>query len=105
MNREKKIDVARSNYSVIDNEFDNMRDRFESEMRRVEEEMQRLRREFEGATATLGIQALRIPDNPASNRRVPTTVNSTRTNDLSTARLTVPTLWPRDPFTTPTWTT
>uniref|UniRef100_A0A1I7Y5S1 SHSP domain-containing protein n=1 Tax=Steinernema glaseri TaxID=37863 RepID=A0A1I7Y5S1_9BILA len=48
MNREKKIDVARSNYSVIDNEFDNMRDRFESEMRRVEEEMQRLRREFEG---------------------------------------------------------
>lgn len=48
MNRERNIDVSRSNYSVIDNEFGNMRDRFESEMKRVEEEMQRLRREFEG---------------------------------------------------------
>ncbi|VDK47208.1 unnamed protein product [Anisakis simplex] len=48
--RERKIDVSRSNYSVIDNEFGNMRDRFEMEMKRVEEEMQRLRREFEGYT-------------------------------------------------------
>jgi len=46
--REHRID--RSNYSVVDNEFGSMRDRFESEMRRVEEEMQRLRREFEGFT-------------------------------------------------------
>uniref|UniRef100_A0A915C3N1 SHSP domain-containing protein n=1 Tax=Parascaris univalens TaxID=6257 RepID=A0A915C3N1_PARUN len=48
--RERNIDVSRSNYSVIDNEFGNMRDRFELEMKRVEEEMQRLRREFEGYT-------------------------------------------------------
>ncbi|KHN84422.1 Heat shock protein beta-1 [Toxocara canis] len=48
--RERNINVSRSNYSVIDNEFGNMRDRFEQEMRRVEEEMQRLRREFEGYT-------------------------------------------------------
>ena len=48
MNRERNIDVSRSNYSVIDTEFGNMRDRFEMEMKRVEEEMQRLRREFEG---------------------------------------------------------
>lgn len=45
---ERRIDVTRSNYSVIDNEFDSMRDRFEIEMHRVENEMQRLRREFEG---------------------------------------------------------
>lgn len=45
---ERQIDVTRSNYSVIDNEFDSMRERFESEMHRVEDEMQRLRREFEG---------------------------------------------------------
>lgn len=48
--RERNIDVSRSDYSVIDNEFGNMRDRFDHEMRRVEEEMQRLRREFEGYT-------------------------------------------------------
>ncbi|CAI2357183.1 unnamed protein product [Caenorhabditis sp. 36 PRJEB53466] len=45
---ERRIDVNRANYSVIDNEFGNMRDRFEQEMRRVEEEMKRLRSEFEG---------------------------------------------------------
>ncbi|CAD6190467.1 unnamed protein product [Caenorhabditis auriculariae] len=45
---ERRIDVNRSNYSVIDNEFGNMRDRFEQEMHRVEEEMRRLRSEFEG---------------------------------------------------------
>ncbi|KAJ1354849.1 Hsp20/alpha crystallin [Parelaphostrongylus tenuis] len=45
---ERRIDVNRSNYSVIDNEFGNMRDRFEQEMRRVEDEMKRLRSEFEG---------------------------------------------------------
>ncbi|VDN28838.1 unnamed protein product [Cylicostephanus goldi] len=44
---ERRIDVNRSNYSVIDNEFGNMRDRFEAEMRRVEDEMKRLRQEFE----------------------------------------------------------
>uniref|UniRef100_A0A914V0A7 SHSP domain-containing protein n=1 Tax=Plectus sambesii TaxID=2011161 RepID=A0A914V0A7_9BILA len=48
--REKEINVSRSNYSVIDSEFDNMRDRFENEMKRVEDEMGRLRREFEGYT-------------------------------------------------------
>uniref|UniRef100_A0AAF5DKZ0 SHSP domain-containing protein n=1 Tax=Strongyloides stercoralis TaxID=6248 RepID=A0AAF5DKZ0_STRER len=46
-NQERKIDVKPSNYSVIDNEFESMRERFENEMRRVEDEMQRLRREFE----------------------------------------------------------
>ncbi|KJH45684.1 Hsp20/alpha crystallin family protein [Dictyocaulus viviparus] len=45
---ERRIDINRSNYSVIDNEFGNMRDRFEQEMRRVEDEMKRLRSEFEG---------------------------------------------------------
>uniref|UniRef100_A0A1I7WZV9 Neur_chan_memb domain-containing protein n=1 Tax=Heterorhabditis bacteriophora TaxID=37862 RepID=A0A1I7WZV9_HETBA len=45
---ERKINVDRSNYSVIDNEFGNMRERFEQEMRRVEDEMKRLRAEFEG---------------------------------------------------------
>ncbi|KAK6763075.1 hypothetical protein RB195_023689 [Necator americanus] len=45
---ERHIDISRSNYSVIDNEFGNMRDRFEAEMRRVEDEMKRLRQEFEG---------------------------------------------------------
>jgi|UniRef100_A0AC35F7P8 HSP20 family molecular chaperone IbpA len=51
---ERRIDVTRSNYSVIDTEFDSMRERFENEMRRVEDEMQRLRREFEGYKPTSG---------------------------------------------------
>ncbi|KAL3981464.1 Hsp20/alpha crystallin family protein [Acanthocheilonema viteae] len=50
MQRERKIDVTPSNYSVLDTEFGNMRERFEAEMRHVEEEMKRLRREFEGYT-------------------------------------------------------
>jgi len=37
---ERRIDVNRSNKSVVDSEFDSMRDRFENEMRRVDEEMQ-----------------------------------------------------------------
>lgn len=41
----REVNVTRSNYSVIDNEFDSMRERFEGEMRRVEDEMQRLRHE------------------------------------------------------------
>ncbi|CAK5083135.1 unnamed protein product [Meloidogyne enterolobii] len=45
---ERRIDVNRSNKSVVDSEFDSMRDRFENEMRRVDEEMQRLRQEFDG---------------------------------------------------------
>jgi GH25 family lysozyme M1 (1,4-beta-N-acetylmuramidase) len=45
---ERQINVARTNHSVLDNEFDSMRDRFENEMQRVEQEMQRLRHEFEG---------------------------------------------------------
>lgn len=49
---ERHVDVNRSNHSVIDNEFDSMRDRFEAEMRRVEEEMRRLRNEFEGLPST-----------------------------------------------------
>ncbi|VDN18101.1 unnamed protein product [Gongylonema pulchrum] len=48
MQRERKIDVTPSNYSVLDSEFGSMRERFEAEMRHVEEEMKRLRREFEG---------------------------------------------------------
>lgn len=48
MQRERKIDVTPSNYSVLDTEFGSMRERFEAEMRHVEEEMKRLRREFEG---------------------------------------------------------
>ncbi|CAJ0567640.1 unnamed protein product, partial [Mesorhabditis spiculigera] len=45
---ERPINVKPTNYSVVDNEFGNMRDRFEAEMRRVEDEMRRLRQEFEG---------------------------------------------------------
>jgi len=52
--REKRIDVQRSNYNVVDSEFDNMRDRFDAEMRRVEDEMSRLRREFETHTPNTG---------------------------------------------------
>jgi len=48
MTSERQINVARSNHSVLDNEFDSMRERFENEMHRVEDEMQRLRHEFEG---------------------------------------------------------
>ncbi|GMT36131.1 hypothetical protein PFISCL1PPCAC_27428 [Pristionchus fissidentatus] len=51
---ERNIDVSRSNYSVIDNEFGNMRDRFEGEMKRVEDEMRRLRQEFEGYSPSRG---------------------------------------------------
>lgn len=54
--REKEINVSRSNYSVIDSEFDNMRDRFENEMKRVEEEMGRLRREFEGTNSSRALE-------------------------------------------------
>jgi len=50
--REKRIDVQRSNYNVVNTEFDSMRDRFDAEMRRVEEEMSRLRREFETANTS-----------------------------------------------------
>lgn len=46
--------MTRTPYSVVDNEFDSMKDRFENEMRRVEDEMQRLRREFEGYRPTTG---------------------------------------------------
>lgn len=48
MERERKIDVTPSNYSVLDTEFGSMRERFDAEMRHVEEEMKRLRGEFEG---------------------------------------------------------
>lgn len=50
MSREQRINVQRSNYSVVDREFDSMRERFDSEMKRVEDEMNRLRREFETYT-------------------------------------------------------
>ncbi|EFO25677.1 hypothetical protein LOAG_02804 [Loa loa] len=50
MQRERKIDVTPSNYSVLDTEFGSMRERFEAEMKHVEEEMKRLRQEFEGYT-------------------------------------------------------
>ncbi|KAL1232638.1 Protein lethal(2)essential for life [Trichinella spiralis] len=39
--REKRIPIQRSDYNVVDREFDSMRERFEVEMRRVEEEMAR----------------------------------------------------------------
>ncbi|EJW82597.1 hypothetical protein WUBG_06493 [Wuchereria bancrofti] len=53
MQRERKIDVTPSNYSVLDTEFGSMRERFEAEMRHVEEEMKRLRREFEGYSSII----------------------------------------------------
>lgn len=48
--RETRIPIKKSDYHVVDKEFDSMRSRFEAEMRRVEEEMSRLRREFEHYT-------------------------------------------------------
>ncbi|VDN57490.1 unnamed protein product [Dracunculus medinensis] len=66
MNRERNIDVSRSNYSVIDKEFGNIRERFENEMKRVEEEMQRLRREFEGYTPS---RTTAPPPPPSSDNR------------------------------------
>ena len=45
---ERSIHVSRGQKSVVDSEFDSMRDRFETEMKRVEDEMARLRNEFEG---------------------------------------------------------
>jgi len=71
---ERRIDVTRSNYSVVDNEFDSMRERFENEMRRVEDEMQRLRHEFEGYKPVGGGVATRpaypnYSTNAASNDR------------------------------------
>jgi len=50
MSREKKINVQRSNYSVVDSEFNSMKDHFQSEMSRMEHEMNRLRQEFETYT-------------------------------------------------------
>uniref|UniRef100_A0A915I7W1 SHSP domain-containing protein n=1 Tax=Romanomermis culicivorax TaxID=13658 RepID=A0A915I7W1_ROMCU len=50
MSREQSINIKRSNYHVVDHEFDSMRERFDTEMKRVEEEMNRLRREFETYT-------------------------------------------------------
>ncbi|GMR60767.1 hypothetical protein PMAYCL1PPCAC_30962 [Pristionchus mayeri] len=64
---ERNIDVSRSNYSVIDNEFGNMRDRFEGEMKRVEDEMRRLRQEFEGYAPSRGPAP--ISNAPFSDRR------------------------------------
>lgn len=58
---ERRVDVRRSGQSVIDNEFDSMKDRFEGEMRRVEEEMQRLRNEFENYRPGTGASTTRSP--------------------------------------------
>ncbi|CAB3400382.1 unnamed protein product [Caenorhabditis bovis] len=61
---ERRIDVNHSNYSVIENEFGNMRDRFEQEMRRVEDEMRRLRSEFEGYRPNGGPAPAAISNQP-----------------------------------------
>ncbi|VDO76163.1 unnamed protein product [Heligmosomoides polygyrus] len=69
---ERRIDVNRSNYSVIDNEFGNMRERFEQEMRRVEDEMKRLRSEFEGykpPPSAISNQAFNSSSHHESSRR------------------------------------
>ncbi|KRZ18636.1 Protein lethal(2)essential for life, partial [Trichinella zimbabwensis] len=60
--REKRIPIQRSDYNVVDREFDSMRERFEVEMRRVEEEMARLRREFEGYTPKMSPTGRTEPD-------------------------------------------
>lgn len=67
MSREKRIDVHRSDYNVVENEFDSMRDRFEKEMHRVEDEMGRLRREFETYTPAPQSQSLKSHPSPRSN--------------------------------------
>ncbi|KAF8355489.1 hsp-25 [Pristionchus pacificus] len=66
---ERNIDVSRSNYSVIDNEFGHMRDRFEGEMKRVEDEMRRLRQEFEGYTPSSRGPPPPISNAPFNDRR------------------------------------
>lgn len=67
MSREKRIDVHRSDYNVVENEFDSMRDRFEKEMHRVEDEMGRLRREFESYTPAPQNPSLKSHSSPRSN--------------------------------------
>ncbi|KAF7639629.1 SHSP domain-containing protein [Meloidogyne graminicola] len=70
---ERRIDVNRSGKSVVDSEFDSMRDRFENEMRRVDEEMQRLRQEFDGYRPA-GSRA-----SPLSQQRLGSTYSSSPT--------------------------
>ncbi|OQR68740.1 body wall muscle protein HR-29-like [Tropilaelaps mercedesae] len=40
---ERHVPIARSDLSILDNEFSNVRERFEQEMRRMEDEMSRFR--------------------------------------------------------------
>ncbi|CDW57549.1 Putative heat shock protein [Trichuris trichiura] len=62
--RETKIPIQKSDYHVVDREFDSMRERFEAEMRRVEEEMSRLRREFEHYTPRMSPPKGQIDHDP-----------------------------------------
>lgn len=77
MPRERRIDVQHGNYSVIDTEFDSMRDRFDAEMRRVETEMNRLRREFE----TYMPKMTPPSESPAAIQQHSTTSSSYRTDN------------------------
>ncbi|CAI5454478.1 unnamed protein product [Caenorhabditis angaria] len=78
---ERRIDVNRSDYSVIDNEFGNMRDRFEQEMRRVEDEMRRLRSEFEGYRPNGGPAPAAISNAPFNNSSYSTTSSHNETSN------------------------
>lgn len=40
---ERRVPISRSDLSILDNEFSNVRERFEQEMRRMEDEMSRFR--------------------------------------------------------------
>ncbi|XP_053214747.1 heat shock protein beta-1-like [Panonychus citri] len=47
MTSERKVPVLRSDFNLIDKEFDSIRDRFEVEMKRMEEEMSRFRSQIQ----------------------------------------------------------
>lgn len=46
MDRDNRVPMKMGEFSVMDTEFDNIRDRFDSEMKRMEEEMNRFRSEL-----------------------------------------------------------
>ena len=47
MASEKKIPVHRSDFSLIDSEFNSIRDRFDEEMKKMEQEMSRFRNQLQ----------------------------------------------------------
>ena len=46
MDRDNRVPMKMGEFSVMDTEFDNIKDRFDSEMRRMEDEMNKFRSEL-----------------------------------------------------------